>query len=140
MPLPRIGTPTAAASLTAIGDSGAAKNGQPLVTLAGLDSRLFARGSSLRKRPKISHVGSAYVRHWLSHYAKRLVAHARPFKAYPQRTKPPSPGHGAGQRALMAVSDNLLRIISRLLTEQTTSSPNKDQSSAQYYAAKQKVA
>ena len=63
-----------------------------------------------------------------------------PFKAYHQRKKQQSPGKGAGQRALIAVSDKIIRIIYRLLTDQTTYSPNKDQSIAQYYAAKQKVA
>jgi transposase len=138
--LPRIGKPTAAAILTAIGDIGEYKNGKQLVKLAGLDIRLFESGSSIRKLPKISHVGSAYLRHWLYHYAKRLVAHEPPFKAYHQRKKQQSPGKGAGQRALMAVSDKIIRIIYRILTDQTTYSPNKDQSIAQYYAAKQKVA
>jgi transposase len=64
-PLPRIGTPTAAAILTAIGDIREYANGKQRVTLAGLDVRLFESGSSIRKLPKISHVGSASLRHWL---------------------------------------------------------------------------
>ncbi len=70
--LPRIGKPTAAAILTAIGDIHAYHNGKQLVKLAGLDLRLFESGSSIRKLPKISHVGSAYLRYWLYHYAMRL--------------------------------------------------------------------
>jgi len=73
--LPRIGRPTAAAILTAIGDIGTYTNGTQLVKLAGLAIRLFERGSSMRQLPPISHVGSAYLRYWLYHYAKRLVAH-----------------------------------------------------------------
>jgi transposase len=65
--LPRIGQPTAAAILTAIGDISASTNGQPLVTLAGLDIRWFASGSRIRKLPKLSPVGSASLRYWLSH-------------------------------------------------------------------------
>src|SRR5262245_17538979 len=57
--LPRIGKPTAAAILTAIGDIHEYQNGKQLVKLAGLALRLFASGSSIRKLPKISHVGSA---------------------------------------------------------------------------------
>jgi transposase len=65
MQLPRIGAPTAAAILTAIGDIRQYANGKQLVKLAGLDVRLFESGSSIRKLPQISHVGSASLRHWL---------------------------------------------------------------------------
>jgi transposase len=82
MQLPRIGAPTAAAILTAIGDIHEYANGKQLVKLAGLDVRLFESGSSIRKLPKISHVGSAYLRYWLYHYALRLVAHDPHFRAY----------------------------------------------------------
>jgi transposase len=46
--LPRIGKPTAAAILTAIGDIGQYTNGKQLVKLASLDIRLFESGSSIR--------------------------------------------------------------------------------------------
>jgi transposase len=138
--LPRIGQPTAAAILTAIGDIGAYTNGKQLVKLAGLDIRLFESGSSIRKLPKISHVGSAYLRHWLYHYAKRLVAHEPHFRAYHQRRKQQSPGKGAGQRALVAVSDKVIRMIYRILTDKEAYTPQKDQMIAQYYAAQRKAA
>jgi hypothetical protein len=67
VPLPRIGQPTAAALLTAIGDMHAYQNGTPRVTRAGLARRLFERGSRIRKLPKISHVGSASLRYGLYH-------------------------------------------------------------------------
>jgi transposase len=138
--LPRIGQPTAAAFLTAIGDSGEYKNGKQLVKLAGLDIRLFESGSSVYRLPKISHVGSAYLRHWLYHYALRLVAHDPHFKAYYERRKAQSPGKGAGQRALMAVCDKAIRMIYRILTDQAPYNPKKDQTIAQYYAAQRKAA
>jgi transposase len=65
--LPRSGRPTAAAILTALGDSSTYTNGKPRVTLAGLDSCVYESGSRIRKRPQISPVGSAYLRDWLSH-------------------------------------------------------------------------
>ena len=65
MQWPRIGHPTAPAILTAIGDLRPYTHGKQLVQLAGLDIRLFESGSSIRKLPKISHVGSAYLRYWL---------------------------------------------------------------------------
>jgi transposase len=138
--LPRIGKPTAAAILTAIGDIRQYTHGKQLVKLAGLDLRLVESGSSIRKLPKISHVGSAYLRHWLYHYALRLVAHEPPFKAYYARRKHQSPGKGAGQRALVAVCDKIIRMIYRLLTDQTTYNPKKDQAIAEYYAAQRKAA
>jgi hypothetical protein len=138
--LPRIGTPTAAAILTAIGDIHAYHNGKQLVKLAGLDIRLFESGSSIRKLPKISHVGSAYLRYWLYHYALRLVAHEPHFSAYYQRRKQQTPGKGAGQRALMAVCDKTIRMIYRILTDQVAYTPKKDQTIAEYYAAQRPAA
>jgi transposase len=109
--LPRIGKPTAATILTAIGDVHEYQNGTQRVKLAGLDLRLFASGSSIRKLPKISHGGRAYLRYWLYPSAMRLIAHAPHFKAYYQRRKHQSPGKGAGQRALIAVCDTTIRMI-----------------------------
>jgi transposase len=108
---PRIGKPTAAALLTAIGDIDEYQNGQQLVKLAGLDIRLFESGSSVRQLPKISHMGRADLRYWLSHYALRLIAHEPHCAAYYQRRKHQSPGKGAGQRALRAVCDKIIRMI-----------------------------
>src|SRR5262249_55822236 len=84
-PLPRIGKPTAAALSTAIGDMHPDTHGQQLVKLAGLAIRVYASGASSRKLPKLSHVGSAYLRHWLSHYALRRGAHAAPLQSYDVR-------------------------------------------------------
>lgn len=140
MQLPRIGQPTAAAILTAIGDLSTYTNGKQLVKLAGLDIRLFESGSSIRKLPKISHVGSAYLRYWLYHYALRLVAHEPHFTAYYQRRKHQSPGKGAGQRALIAVCDKTIRMIYRILTDYEPYDPKKGQSIAASYAAQQKAA
>jgi transposase len=137
---PRIGQPTAAALLTAIGDIGASTNGKQLVKLAGLDIRLCESGSRIRNLPKISPVGRAYLRHWRSYYAKRLVAHAPHFRAYHQRRTQQSPGKGAGQRALGAVSDKVIRMIYRILTDKEAYTPQKDQMLAPYDAAQRKAA
>jgi transposase len=138
--LPRIGKPTAAAILTAIGDIGEYRNGKQLVKLAGLDLRLFESGSSIRKLPQISHVGRASLRYWLYHYAMRLIAHEPHFKAYYQRRQRQSPGKGAGQRALIAVCDKTIRMIYRILTDQAPYHPQKDKSIAAYYAAQRQAA
>ena len=111
MPLPRIGTPPAAALLTAIGAVHAYTKGQQPVTLAGLDVRRFASGTSLRTLPKISHVGSGYLRYGLYHYALRLVAPDPHCTTSSQRRQHQSAGTGAGQRALIAVCDKTIRML-----------------------------
>jgi transposase len=138
--LPRIGQPPAAAILTAIGNMHADQNGTQLVKLAGLAIRLFESGSRIRKLPKISHRGSAYLRYWLYHDALRLMAHAPHFRASYQRRQQQSPGQGAGQRALIAVCDKTIRMIYRILTDHVPSNPQKDQSIAAYYAAQRPAA
>jgi transposase len=138
--LPRIGKPTAAAILTAIGDVHEDQNGKQLVKLAGLDLRLFESGSSIRKLPKISHVGSASLRYWLYHYAMRLIAHEPHCTAYYQRRKHQSPGKGSGQRALIAVCDTTIRMIYRILTDHAPYDPKKEKSIADDYAAQRKAA
>ena len=140
MQMPRIGKPTACAILTAIGDINEFSCGKQLVKLAGLDIKLFESGTSVSKRPKISHVGSAYLRHWLYHYAMRLVAHESQFKTLYQRRKKKSPGKGAGKRALMAVSDKIIRIVYRILKDNAKYAPRKDRIIAQYYSSLKKAA
>ncbi len=140
MTLPRIGKPTAAAILTAVGDVQEFSYGKQLVKLAGLDIRVFESGSSLRKRPRISHVGSAFLRHWLYHYALRLVAHDPDFKALHQRRKANSPGKGAPRRALMAVCDKVIRIVYRMLKDNIPYLPKMDYLYASQYGTLKKAA
>jgi len=40
----------------------------------------------------------------------------------------------------MAVCDKMIRLISRILTDQATSNPTKDQTIAAYYAAQRQAA
>ncbi|MCK4466400.1 MAG: IS110 family transposase [Bacteroidales bacterium] len=73
MSMPRVGKPTAVAILTAIGNINEYTNGKQLVKLAGLDVRLYESGSSILKRPRISRVGSAYLRHWVYYLSMRYT-------------------------------------------------------------------
>ena len=139
--LPRIGKPTAAAILTAIGDIHAYHNGKQLVKLAGLDIRLFESGSSIRKLPKISHVGSAYLRYWLYHYALRLVAHEPHFQSLLLSDASTNLLGKAQDNGLSSRSvTKLIRMIYRILTDHVPYIPQKDQSIAAYYAAQQHAA
>jgi transposase len=138
--LPRIGKPTAAAILTAVGDAQEFAYGKQLVKLAGLDIRLFESGSSIRKRPRISHAGSAFLRHWLYHYSLRLVAYEPGFKALHHRRKTNSPGKGAPRRALMAVCDKVIRIVYRMLKDNIPYLPKMDYLYASQYGTLKKAA
>jgi transposase len=138
--LPQIGQATAVAILTAMGDINEFSRGKQIVKLAGLDTKLFESGSSIRKGPRISKAGSAYLRHWVYHFAMRLAAHDPYFKEYFQRHKKKSPGKGAGKRALVAVCDKVLRMIYRILKDQEPYTPHKDQQIAKRYEKSQKAA
>src|SRR5262249_32753771 len=106
----------------------------------GLAIRLFASGSSSRTLPNISHVGRAYLRYWLYHYALRLVAPEPHCTASYQRRQHPFPGKEAGPRGFFAVFGTPNRISSRRLTAYEPYDPKQDQSSAAYYAAPQQAA
>jgi len=138
--MPRVGEPTAAAILTAIGNISEYTNGKQLVKLAGLDVRLYESGSSISKRPRISRTGSAYLRHWVYYLAMRLVAHEPEFKIYFENYKKKSPGSGQGVRALTSVCDKLLRIIYRMLKDNENYQPGKDKTLEAYYTEQRKAA
>lgn len=140
MQMPRIGKPTACAILTAVGDISEFSYGKQLVKLAGLDIRKFESGSTIHKRPRITHIGSGFLRHWLYHYAMRLVAYDPHFKALFLRRKQNSPGKGAGQRALVSVSDKIIRIVYRILKDNAKYSSNKDRLIAKQYSTLKKAA
>ena len=140
MQMPRIGKPTACAILTAVGDIDEFCSGKQLVKLAGLDIKRFESGATVHKRPKISHIGNAFLRHWLYHYAMRLVAFDPHFKSLFQRRKQNSPGKGSGQRALVAVSDKIIRIVYRILKDKVKYSPERDKFIAKQYNTLKKVA
>jgi hypothetical protein len=140
MQMPRIGKPTACAILTAVGDISEFSYGKQLVKLAGLDIRKFESGTTIHKRPRITHIGSGFLRHWLYHYAMRLVAYDPHFKSLFLRRKQNSPGKGAGQRALVAVSDKIIRIVYRILKDNAEYSPKKDRLIAKQYGTLKKAA
>lgn len=138
--LPRIGKPTAAAILTAVGDVQEFTYAKQLVKLAGLDIRRFESGTSVRKRPRISHVGSAFLRHWLYQYALRPVAYESQFQDFYRRRKENSPGKGAARRGLIAVSDKTVRIVYRMLKDSNPYMPQKDRLYAKQYGTLKKAA
>lgn len=138
--MPRVGDPTAAAILTAIGNISEYTNGKQLVKLAGLDVRLYESGSSISRKPRISRIGSAYLSHWVYYLAMRLVAHEIEFKEYFEKYKKKSPGSGSGLRALTSVCDKLLRIIYRMLKDNEDYLPEKDKILEAYYTEQRRAA
>lgn len=140
MTVPRLGKPTAAAILTAIGNISEYTNGKQLVKLAGLDVRLYESGSSVFRRPRISRIGSAYLRHWVYYLSMRLVAHDPGFKSSFNAYKKKSPGQGSGLRAMTAICDKLLRIVYSMLKNNEAYMPGKDKIIKEYYINQQKAA
>lgn len=138
--IPRVGEPTAAAILTAIGNITEYTNGKQLVKLAGLDVRLYESGSSILRRPRVSRIGSAYLRQWIFFLALRLVAHDPGFRNQFEKLKNRSPGKGSGLRALTSVCDKLLRIIYRMLKDNEKYSSEKDKVISEYYLNQRKAA
>jgi hypothetical protein len=80
------------------------------------------------------------LRHWLYHYALRLVAFEPAFQALYQRRKQNSPGKGAANRALMAVSDKAIRIVYRMLQDNVPYLPKMDCLYANQYGTMKKAA
>ncbi len=138
--LPRVGQPTAAAILTAVGNISEYTNAKQLVKLAGLDIRYFESGSSIKRMPRISHVGSAYLRHWIFHFSLRLIAHVPEFKHIFLRYKEKSPGKGAGLRGMMVVCDKVLRIVYAMLSKNEVYNQKTDKHTASFYAKLKKAA
>lgn len=138
--MPRIGKPTAAAILTAIGNISEFQNGKQIVKLAGLDLRYFESGSSIKRRPRITHVGNAFLRHWVFHFSLRLVAHVPEFKKILQQYKKKSPGKGAGLRGMMVVCDKVLRIIYAMLSKNEVYQQKQDKMTAAFYEKLKKAA
>lgn len=138
--LPRIGKATAAAILTAIGNISEYTNGKQLVKLAGLDIRYFESGASIRRRPRVSHVGSAYLRHWVFHFGLRLIAHVPEFKVIFESYKKKSPGKGSGLRGMMVVCDKVLRIIYAMLSKNEVYQEKTDKRTAAFYKKLKKAA
>jgi transposase len=126
--------------LTALGNISEYSNGKQLVKLAGLDIRYFESGSSIKRRPRISHVGSAFLRHWVFHYGLRLIAHVPEFKTLFQRYKKKSPGKAAGLRGMMVVCDKVLRIAFAMLSKSEPYKPEMDSKTAAYYEKLKKAA
>ncbi len=138
--LPRIGKTAATAILCYIGNIDSYSNGKQLVKLAGLDIRHCESGSSIRKHPHISHVGSAFLRHIVFYYSLRLIGYVPEFKALHQRYKQNAPGKGAGKRGLMVVCDKVLRIIYAMLKKKKRYHREHDKMIACHYEKLSKVA
>lgn len=102
--------------------------------------RTMSDGTSIKKRPRVTHIGSAYLRHWLYHYALRLVAHEPHFKKLYRRRMKNSPGKGSGLRGLVSVSDKILRIVYRVPAEKQRYTPSTDILVAAYYKQHKKAA
>ena len=134
-----IGEKCAVGLISAVGRPEDFSHAKQWVKLAGLDLRLFESGESLRRVPKISRQGNAYLRSWLYLAALNAVQKPGPFQQLYERRQAASPGKGAKKRALVAVADKLVRVLFAMLRDQKAYDPSQDARTALAYAQKGNV-
>ena len=135
-----IGDKVAVGLLASLGDPTRFDHGKQWVSLAGLDLKLFESGDSIRRAPRISRQGKGLLRYWLYLAAVILVRYPGPFRDLYLRRQKNSPGRGAKKRALIAVSDKLVRVIFAMLRDGKPYDSDADQQMEARYALLKKVA
>jgi transposase len=98
-----------------LGDYASITNATQTTKLAGLNLVDKTSGSSVNKPSHISHQGNNALRFWGYHAALQVIKHSGPFKILYARKKKSSPGKGSGKRALIAVSDKIIRVAWAIL-------------------------
>ncbi len=107
---------------------------------AGLDLKLHESGDSVRKVPNISCQGKSLLRYWLYLAAVIVTRYEGPFRELYLRRQESSPGLGSKKRALIAVSDKLVRVIFAMLRDQRRYDANRDQLMERRYAQLKRAA
>lgn len=90
-------------------------NATQITKLAGLNLVDKTSGSSINNPSRISHQGNHDLRYWAYHGALQVIKYPGPFQSLFIKKKKSSPGNGSGKRALIAVSDKLIRVIWAIL-------------------------
>lgn len=135
-----IGEKIATGLLASLGDPTRFENGKQWVSLAGLDLKLHESGESIHKAPKISRQGKGLLRYWLFLAAEISIRYPGPFRELYRRRQKSSPGRGARKRALIAVSDKLVRVIFAMLRDGKPYDPQQDQQLKARYSQLNKAA
>ena len=110
-----LGDKIAAGLILSIGNYELFSNATQITKLAGLNLVDKTSGSSVNKLSHISHHGNNNLRYWAYHGALHVIKHPGVFQDLYERKKKNSPGNGSGKRALIAVSDKLVRVVWAIL-------------------------
>ena len=110
-----LGNKIAVGLILSMGNYELFSNATQITKLAGLNLVDKTSGSSVNKLSHISHHGNSNLRYWAYHGALHVVKHPGPFQDLYERKKKNSPGNGSGKRALIAVSDKLIRVVWAIL-------------------------
>jgi transposase len=113
------------------------QEGKQWVKQAGLDVRLCVSGDSVRKVPRISHKGNSSLRSWAYQAAVNLVRYKGPFQELYHKKQRSSPGKGSKKRALVAVSDKLLRVLFAMVRDNSRYNAKADEEIAKRYERKE---
>lgn len=135
-----IGDKIATGLLASLGDPTRFDSGKQWVSLAGLDLKLHESGESIHKAPKISRQGKGLLRYWLFLAAQISVRYEGPFRDLYLRRQKNSPGRGAKKRALIAVSDKIVRVVFAMLRDGKPYDSNQDQQLKERYSQLRKAA
>ena len=101
--------------ILSMGDYNLYSNASQITKLAGLNLVDKTSGSSINSPSHISHKGNHNLRYWAYHGALQVIKHPGPFQDLYNRKKAKSSYKGSGKRALIAVSDKLLRVVWAIL-------------------------
>lgn len=128
-----LGEKTTAGILAEAGSASHYRAGKQWVKQAGLDVRLHESGTSVSKLPRITHKGNSSLRCWAYQGAVNLVRYEGPFQELYRRKQKRSPGKGSKKRALVAVSDKLLRVLFAMVRDNRSYDAAVDEETARRY-------
>lgn len=106
-----MGEKTTPGLLLSLGDPSLYTKASQITKLAGLNIIDRTSGSSVNKPSHISHQGSKILRYWAYASAIQLIKYENQFSKMYKRKLKNKKVKGAGKRALIAVSDKLLRVV-----------------------------
>lgn len=106
-----MGNKTTPGIILSLGDYTLYTKGSQITKLAGLNLIDKKSGSSINKPSHISHQGSKILRYWAYASALQVIKFDNQFSELYKRKKMRFNGRGSGKKALIAVSDKLLKVI-----------------------------
>ena len=112
--------------MLSLGNYRAFSKAKQITKLAGLNLVDKTSGSSIHNPPHISHQGNRDLRYWAFCGALHVIRYPWPFKDMYERKTKGKKKNGSGKKAIIAVSDKLLRIVWTILKKGGEYDPNHD--------------